>query len=86
MIMTPDDYWLYQNQEYIEAHERLLRESQALIDLLEAMAWKPSTSEERECIALQSAKDKAARAAVRELRECLMAVHSVECTKKSSSV
>jgi hypothetical protein len=70
--MTAKDLWLYQNAEYIEAHERLLRESNTLFDLLDEMAWRPSTNEDRENVAKQSAKHKAARMALRELREQLL--------------
>lgn len=76
--MTAKNMWLYRNEEYIEAHERLLQESRGLWDLLDEMDWSPSTPEEREQVAAQSAREKAARMAVRELRETLMAVHRAD--------
>ena len=81
MVLTAKDLWLYQNQEYLEGHERLLRESNALCDLLEEMDWTPSTPEERESIKSQSTKVRTARMAVRELGEQLMAAHSVQDKK-----
>ncbi|HLG99279.1 MAG TPA: hypothetical protein VKX49_23410 [Bryobacteraceae bacterium] len=65
--MTAKDLWLYRDERYIEAHERLLRESNALWDLLDEMGWKPSTTDEHESVR-----------AVRELRERLMAAHNAE--------
>jgi len=76
MLMTAKDLWLYRDEKYIDAHERLLRESRALWDLLDKMAWRPSTPEEEERVAAQSASEKAARIAVRELRERLLAAHT----------
>jgi hypothetical protein len=75
--MTSDDNWLYKNKEYIEAHERQLRESKALVDLLGEMAWTPSTPEELERMSSQSAKRKIAGDALRELRARLMAAQSL---------
>jgi hypothetical protein len=75
VIVTAKDRWLYRNEEYIDTHERLLRESSALWDLLDEMDWRPSTPEDREKVVAQSAREKAARTAVRELRERLMAAH-----------
>jgi hypothetical protein len=42
-------------------------------DLLESMSWLPRALEEKEALELQTAKWKAARAAVKELREALLA-------------
>jgi hypothetical protein len=75
MVITSKDLWLYQNREYIEVHERLLEAGNALVDLEEEMA------EKRERLASQSAEYKAARLALRELREQLMAAHSAEDKK-----
>jgi hypothetical protein len=74
MVMTTKDLWLYQNREYIQVHERLLEESNALFDLVD---WIGSTPEDRETVASQSAKYKAALAVVRELREQLICAHSM---------
>ena len=74
--MTAKDRWLYQDHRYIEAHERLVKESNALFDLLDRTGWTPSTPEEHGKIEAQSAEFKTARIKLRELREKLMAVHS----------
>jgi hypothetical protein len=73
--MTPHDSWLYQNREYIEAHERLLEAFNALFDFEEEMA------EKRTRLASLSSEYKAARLALRELREQLMAAHSAKGKK-----
>jgi hypothetical protein len=74
MVMTTKDLWLYQNREYIQAHEWLLEKSNALFDFFD---WIRSTPKGREPVASQSAKCKATLAAVRELPKQLMAAHSV---------
>jgi hypothetical protein len=73
--MNVQHYWLYQNETYIEAHERVLRESWILFDLLDDMEWNPKTPEEHESVVAQSTKSKNARRALRELREKLMAAY-----------
>jgi hypothetical protein len=82
-LMTVKDLWLYHDQRYIEAHERLMRESNALFDLLDEMGWKPSTPKEHKSVAAQRAKHKAARTALRELREKLMAARSASTEKRT---
>jgi hypothetical protein len=74
MVTTTKDLWLYQNREYIQAHERLLEKSNALFDLFD---WIRSAPKGREPVASQSAKCKATLPAVRELPKQLMAAHSV---------
>jgi hypothetical protein len=76
--MTAQDFWLYQDEKYIEAHERVLKESGILFDLLDNMEWNPTTPEEHESVAAQSAKHRTARTELRELRERLMAAHQKE--------
>ena len=66
-------FWFYRNPQYLEAVERNLRESSELSELLERMNWLPRTLEEKETLESQTAKWKAARAAVKELSENLLA-------------
>ena len=66
-------FWLYRNPQYVEAVERNLQESSELSELLERLNWLPRTLEEKETLESQTAKWKAARAAVKELRETLLA-------------
>jgi hypothetical protein len=75
VLMTAQDCWLYQDERYGEARERVLREGGILFDLLGEMGWNPRTPEEHESVASQTAKDKVARTALRELRERLRAAH-----------
>ena len=65
--------WLHSNPQYVDAVERNLQESTELSELLERMNWLPRTLEEKEALESQTAKWKAARAAVKELRETLLA-------------
>jgi hypothetical protein len=50
MVTTTKDLWLYQNREYIQAHERLLEKSNALFDLFD---WIRSAPKGREPVASQ---------------------------------
>ena len=66
-------FWLYRNPQYVEAVERNLRESSELSELMERSNWLPRTLEGKEAPESQTAEWKAARAAVKELRENLLA-------------
>ena len=79
--MSPIHLWLSQNEEYIEAHERLRSEKKARSVFLLRVGYAPSDPEEREELRLLSAKCQEARVAIRVLREKLMAAHSVEGEK-----
>jgi hypothetical protein len=70
--MTSKDSWLYENEEYKKALKRFEREANTLNDLLVEMNFAPATDEDREEIAKQSAKQKAAHIALKELREQLL--------------
>jgi hypothetical protein len=65
--------WLHSIRQYVQAVERNLQESAALSDLLETMNWLPRTLEEKEALETPTAKWKAARAVVQDLRENLLA-------------
>jgi len=71
-------FGLHRNPQYVEAVERNLRESAELSELLDRMTWLPRTLEEKEALESQTAKWKAARAAVTELKKTLLAKKSSE--------
>ena len=70
--------WLHSNPQYVEAVERNLQESTGLAELLEKMNWFPQTLEEKEALDSQTANWKAARAAVKDLRETLLARYQLD--------
>jgi hypothetical protein len=72
MVMTPRDRWLYQNQEFINASEQMIKAHNALFYFDEKIAERR---------ARLATKYKAARVALQERREQLMAAHSAEQKK-----
>ena len=81
MTMTEKDLWLYRNPEYKEVHWRLKSVADARRILLDEIAGSPATPAQHRREAALSARHKAIRLELRELRERLMAAHSAEGKK-----
>jgi hypothetical protein len=70
--------WLHRNSDYIDAVEQSLSASSDLCDFLDDVNWFPRTLEEKEALESQTAKWKAARAGVWELRKTLLARYRLD--------
>jgi hypothetical protein len=55
------------NESYIEAHNRMSQRLDALVNLLDTMAWTPSTPREREAVTVLFTAYRKACLEVREL-------------------
>jgi hypothetical protein len=76
--MKADSHRPYENNQYLEAHLRMAAELDILVSLLETLAWKPSTPDEREGVRVQFARYKSACFELKLLHERLKADNSAD--------